>query len=194
MGTIIRRIFRSLRKVFIFLLARVIFRLEGIEGVSHYVKLLRFPETILRAFGATIGDGTYVYPGIEIHAAQKDFSNLVIGCDCRIGRGCFFDLTEKITVQDRANIGMRSTLITHVNVAFSGLKDHGLQATSSSITIGADSVLFAATVILKGVTIGDNAIVSAGSLVSVDVPSWTVVAGNPARIIKKIPREDKIKE
>lgn len=42
-------------------------------------------------------------------------------------------------------------------------------------------------IILKGVTIGEGAIVGAGSVVTRDVPPWTLVAGNPARIIKEIP-------
>lgn len=42
-------------------------------------------------------------------------------------------------------------------------------------------------IILKGVTIGEGAIVGAGSVVTKDVPAWTLVAGNPAKIIKQIP-------
>ena len=41
-------------------------------------------------------------------------------------------------------------------------------------------------IILKGVTIGEGAIVGAGSVVTKDVPAWTVVAGNPAIFVKKI--------
>lgn len=41
-------------------------------------------------------------------------------------------------------------------------------------------------IILKGVTIGEGAIVAAGAVVTKDVPAWTVVAGNPATIVKKI--------
>ena len=41
-------------------------------------------------------------------------------------------------------------------------------------------------IILKGVTIGEGAIVGAGSVVTKDVPAWTVVAGNPARVVKKL--------
>ena len=41
-------------------------------------------------------------------------------------------------------------------------------------------------IILKGVTIGEGAIVGAGSVVTKDVPAWTVVAGNPAKIVKKL--------
>ncbi len=42
-------------------------------------------------------------------------------------------------------------------------------------------------IILKGVTIGKGAIVGAGSVVTKDVPAWTLVAGNPARVIKDLP-------
>lgn len=42
-------------------------------------------------------------------------------------------------------------------------------------------------IILKGVTIGKGAIVGAGSVVTKDVPAWTFVAGNPARVIKDLP-------
>jgi acetyltransferase-like isoleucine patch superfamily enzyme len=45
--------------------------------------------------------------------------------------------------------------------------------------------------ILKGVTIGQGAIVGAGSVVTKDVPAWTIVGGNPATIIKEIPNEYK---
>jgi galactoside O-acetyltransferase len=44
-------------------------------------------------------------------------------------------------------------------------------------------------IILKGVTIGEGAIVGAGSVVTKDVPSWTIVGGNPAKVIKQIPNE-----
>jgi galactoside O-acetyltransferase len=42
------------------------------------------------------------------------------------------------------------------------------------------------SIILKGVTIGEGAIVGAGSVVTKDVPAWTVVAGNPARVVKEV--------
>ena len=40
--------------------------------------------------------------------------------------------------------------------------------------------------VLKGVTIGEGAVVAAGSIVTKDVPPWTLVAGNPARVIKEL--------
>ena len=55
----------------------------------------------------------------------------------------------------------------------------------NKVWIGFDSI------ILKGVTIGEGAIVGAGSVVTKDVPPWTIVAGNPARVIREIPVDER---
>lgn len=47
------------------------------------------------------------------------------------------------------------------------------------------------TIVLKGVTIGEGAIVGAGSVVTKDVAPWTIVAGNPARLIREIPPNER---
>ena len=46
-------------------------------------------------------------------------------------------------------------------------------------------------IILKGVTVGEGAIIGAGSVVTKDVPDWTIVAGNPAKIIREIPEDER---
>ncbi|MDE6498662.1 MAG: hypothetical protein K2L21_08380 [Muribaculaceae bacterium] len=57
---------------------------------------------------------------------------------------------------------------------------------SKPIRIEDDAWIGMNCIILKGVTIGEGAIVGAGSVVTRDVPAWTVVAGNPARVVKEI--------
>ncbi len=57
------------------------------------------------------------------------------------------------------------------------------------ITIKDDVWIGMHVTILKGVTIGEGSIVGAGSVVTKDVPDWTIVAGNPAKVIKKLPEE-----
>jgi putative colanic acid biosynthesis acetyltransferase WcaF len=54
----------------------------------------------------------------------------------------------------------------------------------SPITIGAQSWVAAGCFIGPGITVGEGAVVGAHSVVTKDVPAWTVVAGNPARVIK----------
>lgn len=56
---------------------------------------------------------------------------------------------------------------------------------SNKVWIGFNSI------VLKGVTIGEGAVVGAGSVVTKDVPAWTIVAGNPARVIREIPENER---
>jgi acetyltransferase-like isoleucine patch superfamily enzyme len=171
------------------LLYRLRARLEyfraGLPGVMHYLKFVENPEPILRAFGAEIGAGTVIYPGLVIHAAERDFSNLKIGKACRIGRECFLDLTNRINIEDTANIGMRSMLITHVNVAQSPLRLAGLETRNAPIRISRGAVTFSGVTVLMGVTLGECAVAGAGAVVSSDVPAHSMVVGNPARVIKR---------
>ena len=46
-------------------------------------------------------------------------------------------------------------------------------------------------IILKGVLVGEGAVIGAGSVVTKDVSSWTIVAGNPARVIREIPEDER---
>ena len=59
------------------------------------------------------------------------------------------------------------------------------------VTIGNNVWIGGNTVILPGVHIGDNAVIGAGNVVTKDVPAWTVAAGNPCKVIKKITEADK---
>ena len=59
------------------------------------------------------------------------------------------------------------------------------------VTIGDNVWIGGNVVICPGVTIGSNCVIGAGSVVTKDVPDWTVAAGNPCRVIRKITEEDK---
>lgn len=82
---------------------------------------------------------------------------------------------EKITVGDNSIIGYNTTLLAHEYL----IREYRL----GEIIIGNEVMIGANTTILPGVTIGDGAIVSAGTLVHKDVPGGAFVGGNPMRII-----------
>ncbi len=82
---------------------------------------------------------------------------------------------EKITVGDNSIIGYNTTILAHEYL----IREYRL----GEIVIGNEVMIGANTTILPGVTIGDGAIVSAGTLVHRDVPAGSFVGGNPMRII-----------
>ncbi|GMU26277.1 MAG: hypothetical protein AMXMBFR16_11820 [Candidatus Uhrbacteria bacterium] len=140
----------------------------------------------LRRWGAQIGSNTVIYPGVLIHAARGDFSNLAVGSNVRIVRDCLLDLTDNISVEDNAIISMRCSLITHRNILQSPLAQFGYSPANAPIVVKRGAVLFANVTVLMGVTIGECAMVAAGSVVTADVPDWTLVAGIPAKPVKQL--------
>ena len=167
---------------------RINFRLlhfyAGITGVQNRMPSLSDPASILRMFGAQIGEGTIVYPGLVIHAAGKDFSNLRIGKNCRVLRDVFLDLTDVITLEDNTSIGIRNTFITHVNAAKSPLAGSAISEGSAPIILKEGAVTYAGVTVLMGVVLERCSAVGAGSVVSRSVPEKTLVMGNPARRVK----------
>lgn len=132
-------------------------------------------------------------------AYSSPFSNFVIGCQrsrgVKIGKNCHFspyvliDLLhpELITVEDNVTIGSNSMIFAHVNPTTNEfLKNHGYPRTIKPVTVKEGAIISVGCIIIAGVTIGKNSIVGAGSVVSQDVPDYCVVAGNPARVVKKI--------
>src|SRR5436190_15800839 len=99
----------------------------------------------------------------------------------KIGRGVWIGYDTVIetssphlvTIRDRAAIGMRATIIAH-NRELRG------------VVIEEDAILGAGVIVLPAVTIGQGAIVTAGSVVTKSVPPKTMVQGNPARPIAKV--------
>jgi acetyltransferase-like isoleucine patch superfamily enzyme len=122
----------------------------------------------------TIGDRTFIGRSLLVSA-----DSIEIGNDVLISWGCTFadhdshstDFTQR--KDDVVNWLQGKKNWTHVR--------------SAPIRIGNKVWMGFNTIVLKGVTIGEGAVVAAGSVVTSDVPPWTMVAGNPARVIKKVP-------
>lgn len=64
---------------------------------------------------------------------------------------------------------------------------------AKKVKIGNNVWLGGNTVVCPGVTIGDNVVIGAGSVVTKDIPDWSIAAGNPCKVLRKITDEDKKK-
>jgi acetyltransferase-like isoleucine patch superfamily enzyme len=141
------------------------------------VKIFAF----VNLYGCTIGDNTRIGTFVEI---QK---NAFIGRNCKISSHTF--ICEGVTVEDDVFIGHNVTFINDMYPR-STASGGGLQTEADwkvvPTFIRKGASVGSSSTILAGVTVGKGAIVGAGAVVTKDVPPWTIVAGNPARVLRKI--------
>ena len=109
------------------------------------------------------------------------FHEVKIGKDVIVMNGCLMMAAGGITIGDETQIAANVQLISNNH----DLDDRNV-ITCKPINIGKRVWIGAGATILPGVSIGDNSVIGAASVVTKDVPSDTIVAGNPARFIKKI--------
>ncbi|MGZ0018240.1 acyltransferase [Nitrosomonas sp. wSCUT-2] len=108
--------------------------------------------------------------------------NIKIGYDCHINYGVF------ILGHNRVQIGNRVVLSVRAMIIDSGLDLDSIQREHiyDHVIIQDDAWIGAGAIILPGVTVGKGAIIGAGSVVTKSVPSYCLVAGNPARVIREL--------
>jgi acetyltransferase-like isoleucine patch superfamily enzyme len=114
-----------------------------------------------------------------------DYSNLLMHNHTEIERNCFLLAKDKIEIGENSTISYGVSVLTSAdpNAPYNALSKlyHTMKA---PVVIGKDCWIGANSTILPGVTIGDFSVVAAGSVVTKNVPSGTMVAGNPA-VVKK---------
>lgn len=141
---------------------------DGVQ-ISDFVNL----------YGCSIGSATKIGPFVEIQKGAK------VGDNCKISSHTF--ICEGVTVEDNVFIGHNVTFINdrypRSTTADGRLKGDGDWICTPTLVKRGASIGSSST-ILCGVTIGEYAIVGAGSVVTKDVPPHATVAGNPARILK----------
>ena len=112
-----------------------------------------------------------------------------IGSNCHFNPYAFIDLIypKLITIGDNVTLGSHSMLFAHSNpTANLFLKKGEYPRKVAEVNIKSGAVINPGAIIISGVTIGENSIISPGSVVTHDVPDYCVVVGNPARVVKKI--------
>jgi len=148
------------------------------------VKLSKF----IRLYGCTIGDYTKIGAFVEI---QK---NATVGKNCKISSHTF--ICEGVTIEDDVFIGHNVTFINdtypRATTPDGKLQTEADWAVEYTVVKKGASIGSSST-ILANVTIGENALLGAGSVITRDVPPNTIVAGNPARILKRKGTRVKVK-
>lgn len=147
------------------------------DGIAEAVK-----DLLGKSEGAFINPPFYCDYGTHIEAGK----NLFINYNCTI-----LDVA-------RVKIGDNCQVAPNVAIYTAGHPVHPISRNSlyeygKEITIGDNVWIGGNTVICPGVHIGDNVVIGAGSVVTRDIPSWSVAAGNPCRVIRQITDDDKKK-
>ncbi len=137
-------------------------------------------------YGCEIDDNTKIGTFVEIQKGAK------IGRNCKISSHTF--ICEGVTIEDDVFIGHNVTFINDMYPRAT-VEGGGLQTEADWVCIPTlikeGASIGSSTTLLAGITVGKKAIVGAGSVVTKDVPANTIVAGNPARILRKVGEEKK---
>ena len=145
--------------------------------LGHDVKLSKF----INLYGCEIGDETKIGAFVEI---QK---NAVVGKRCKISSHTF--ICEGVTIEDNVFIG-HGVMFINDSYPRATAVDGNLQTEADwkveRTVVKRGASVGSGSTILSNITIGENAIVGAGSVVTKDVAPHCIVAGNPARILRYI--------
>ena len=139
------------------------------------VKLSKF----INLYGCEIGDGTKIGAFVEI---QK---NAIVGRNCKVSSHTF--VCEGVTIEDEVFVGHS---VTFINDSYpkATTSDGQLQTEQDwaveRTVIKRGASIGSGSTILSKITVGEHAIIGAGSVVTKDVPPYAIVAGNPAKVLR----------
>lgn len=145
-------------------------------------------EALLKEMFAELGENCYIEPPLRSNWGGKHV---------HFGKGVYanFNLTlvddTHIYVGDHTMIGPNVTLATAGHPILPALREEVYQF-NLPVRIGRNCWLGAGVIVLPGVTIGDNTVVGAGSVVTRDLPAGVVSAGNPCRVLREIGERDRL--
>ena len=142
---------------------------------------------LLEEMFAEIGEGCYIEPpfranfgGRHCHFGKRVYANFNLTC---------VDDTH-IYVGDNTLIGPNVTIATAAHPFDRGQREQGLQF-NLPVHIGKNCWIGAGAIILPGVTVGDDTVIGAGSIVTKDIPSGVVAVGDPCRVLRRAEEKDK---
>ncbi len=145
-------------------------------------------QELLKKMMGKIGENCHIEPPFHANWGGK---NVYMGNNVYAN----FNLTlvddDKIYIGDGVMIGPNVTIATANHPIYPNLRLKGLQY-NRSVSIEKNVWIGAGCILVPGVTIGENSVIGAGSVVTRDIPSNSVAFGNPCRVYRKIDERDKI--
>jgi acetyltransferase-like isoleucine patch superfamily enzyme len=156
-------------------------RISADVVLGENVRIIAF----VNLYGCSIGDNSTIGTFVEIQRGA------VIGKKCKISSHSF--ICEGVTIQDEVFIG-HSVTFTNDKIPRATTADGNLQGSKDWVCIPTlvkrGASIGSGSTILCGITIGEHALIGAGSVVTRDVPAGCIVAGNPARVIGTVKDRD----
>ena len=151
-------------------------QVEGGEGLraEHGVRIVRLSDSGTVRLGA----GVLLAHDVQLHLRDR-------GAVIEVGAGTFVNHRTELVAHERVTLGRDCLLAWDVLVLDSDSHSVDGGVRTAAVTIGDRVWIGCRASVLKGVTIGDGAVVAAGSVVVQDVPARALVAGNPARVVRE---------
>ena len=131
----------------------------------------------LRLYGFKLEEGSCIHRGCKFFHV----GNFTMGKNSVINFGCYLDNRRGITIGDNVGIAHNTKIYTLGH----NLNSPYFETKGSHVVIEDHVFVFSNAMIMPGVTVHEGAIVLAGSVITKDVPAWTIVGGNPAKEIRK---------
>ena len=158
------------------------------EFIMWYQQLLKFIPGKLGCFARNLllpyknGDNVLIWDGVHIDSPSK----LIIGNNVSINRGCVINAAGTITIASNVLIGPGVVIYSqnHMhNECDVNIDEQGY--ITAPVVINKNVWIGARAIVLPGVTVGDNSIIGAGSIITQNIPDNSIYAGNPAKLIRK---------
>jgi maltose O-acetyltransferase len=142
------------------------------------------------SFGNNVQNGVkaahFYYSTYNYILAMYDNSEVVIGNNVVLANGASIQATSKITLEDNVMIGINCFLVDTDGHDLDPEKRMNGEVKSAPITIKRNAIIYYNSVVFKGVTIGENSVIGACSVVTKDIPANVFAAGCPAKVIRNL--------
>lgn len=156
-------------------------------GYSGSIGRLRLRAKLFRSWLLHSIAYSSPHPGLAV--AMHRARGVKIGKNCHISQYVQIDLLypHLVQIEDNVAIGSNTMIFAHVNIGTNlFLKTGEYPRKVEPVIIKSGAWINPGCIITAGLTIGENSILSVGSIITENVPDYCIVAGNPARVIKKI--------